>query len=340
MPTQEELNALQVELDIAADNEIRARNKIEQYEKVFTAITEMPAEKRKKLDTAVIQNAIDDYKATKQALDDNILREATAEFTLKQYQDAMAQQQTAEQQQQRATSRRKTINREVPQEEIVEEWAPIYNDKWEVVWQQRVTTLKPRLSRPSSFIWRKAVKTPTAEEAREDIYNSWGWEEFKKWFNNALVDDLVMPVASALWASDDTLWVLSELKMPTTEREMASKYYAYWWRGKDAADAALQYLGLKGAWEILGLTTKTASPAYTVANSWRWIYNTPYAWEAVNRAWSSYSPAYWGRWVQTLKSAWNPSTVNVAPREFWRYVETHPDAPILSTINNFKNNLL
>lgn len=128
MPTQEELNALQVELDIAADNEIRARDKIEQYEKVFTAITEMPAEKRKKLDTTVIQNAINDYKATKQSLDDNILREATAEFTLRQYQDAIAQQQ-ATTQQQRTTTRRKTTNREVPQEEIVEEWVPIYNDK-------------------------------------------------------------------------------------------------------------------------------------------------------------------------------------------------------------------
>ena len=123
MPTQEELNALQVELDIAADNEIRARDRMEQYEKVFTAITEMPAEERKKLDTTVIQNAIDDYKATKQALDDSILREATAELTLRQYQNAMAQQQ------QGATYRKKTIDREVPQEEVIEEWVPVYNNK-------------------------------------------------------------------------------------------------------------------------------------------------------------------------------------------------------------------
>lgn len=334
MPTQEELNALQVELDIAADNEIRARDRMEQYEKVFTAITEMPAEERKRLDTTVIQNAIDDYKATKQALDDSILREATAELTLRQYQNAMAQQQ------QGATYRKKTIDREVPQEEVIEERVPVYNNKWEIVWSQKAAIkLRPNISRPKSFTGRKAARTPTIEEAWEDVYNSWGWNEFKKWFNNAVVDDLVMPVASALWASEDTMWVLSELKIPATEREMASKYYAYWWRGKDAADAALQYLGLKGVWEILWWA-KTVSPAYTVANSWKWIYNTPNAWQTVNRFWSNYAPAYWGNWVKALKTAGNSSTTSVAPRQFWRYVDSHQNAPILSTINNFKNNLL
>ena len=98
MPTQEQINAAQLELDIAADNEIKARDRLEKYEKIFTAITEMPKEKRRQLDATTIQNAINDYKATKQALNENIWRQATAETTLKKYQDTIAQQQPIQQQ--------------------------------------------------------------------------------------------------------------------------------------------------------------------------------------------------------------------------------------------------
>lgn len=368
MPTQEELNAAQAELNIANDNYAQLANRYNQYQKLFQEYAKSSPEIQNKAANAMWR-ALEDFYQIQEKMRTAEDRIAVAQNAVNSYNELLAQQPV----QQTITRNGYNSGRNIPPTNNLDwrrdtpetindvdnrEWIPVYNDKWEIVWEQRITPdyqiWAREISRPSSFTGRKAIQ-PTqsaTNETWEDIYNAGGWNEFKKWFNNALVDDLVLPVASAFGASDDTLWILSELKMPATEREKASKYYAYWWWGKDAADAYLQYAAMKWLTSIPKLVSwaKWAGNTYTVANSSRWIYNRPGARETVNRAWSNYSPAYLNRTTsaikQTPKISTTPSTSSASSfrtltptqtNNFWRYADAHQNEPILSTVRNFTN---
>lgn len=287
MPTQEDINAANVELEIANDNYAALANKYNRYRQTFEAYANATPEQQQKAGW-IIKDALNQYE----------------QLRLDMY--------AAEDRIQQAQNRVNDINAAIAAAQVAPRWGGT---------RRRVVAVeRPELVQHNNALRSSAVST--TPETWEDIYNSWWWNEFKKWFNNAVVDDLVLPVASALWASDDKLWILSELKIPATEREMASKYYAYWGFGKDAADAYLQYATMKWLETIPELVgwTKAVDTAYTVANSWRWIYNTPTAWQAVNRAWSNYSPAYLWRWVQALRAA--NSSLGLTPSE-WTALAKH-----------------
>ena len=327
MPTQEQINAANVELEIANDNYAALADRYNKYKEMFQSYANASPEAQDRA-ADVMWRALEDFYQTQEKMRAAEDRIAVAQNAVNAINETIAQQQAI-------TRSRSGWRRNVPPVNeldwwwdmpdngfvVREWWMPVYNDKWEIVWEQKAAVkLRPNVNRPNSFTWRKAAISDN-QESWEDIYNAWGWNEFKKWFNNALVDDLVLPVASAFGASGDTLWVLSELKIPATEREMASKYYALWWWGKDAADAYLQYAGMKWLSSIPGLVNwaKWAETAYTVANSWRWIYNTPNAWQTVNRFWSNYTPAYWGNGARILKTAWNrtSSLPNISFTSLW-----------------------
>lgn len=363
MPTQEELNAAQVELDIANDNYAQMANKYNQFQDMFKLYANATPETQAKAKDAMVR-ALDEFENLKLNMYTAEDRIQQAQNRVNSYNEIIANQPV----QQTVTRSGYNSGRSIPPTNeldwwwnepdggfvVREWWKPVYNDKWEIVWEQwDAIKLNPYIERPSSFTGRKAATAqPITGETWEDIYNSWWRNEFKKWFNNAVVDDLVMPVASAFWASDDTLWILSELKIPATEREMASKYYSRWWMWKDAADAYLQYAAMK--WltsipELLGLS-KWGSSAYTVANSARWIYNRPGAREAVNRAWSNYSPAYLNKATSVIKQipktsatssvANTPAFKTLTPTQtnnFWKYVDANLEEPVLSTVKNFTN---
>ena len=296
MPTQEQINEANVELQIANDNYAALANQYNRYKNVFQEYANASPEAQER---------------AKDLMQDALARYEQIKLDMYAAEDRIAQ----------AQRRVNNINAEIQAaQEAAQQaaawWRRVINPsnttsvdlRWDLLWYL-----------PPSYRgwgirwlrqWQGGTQTTVApEETWEDIYNAWWWNEFKKWFNNALVDDAVLPIARAFWASDDTLWVLSELKIPATEREMASKYYALWWWGKDATDAYLQYACMRAIWSIPELVWawRWAWTTYTVANSWRWIYNTPNARRTVNRAWSNYTPAYWWNWVRNLKSSGLPN---------------------------------
>lgn len=114
MPTQEEYNALQVEYQIAEDNEARDRARLEQYEKVFAALQEMPREKLRDANVApVIREALADYQATRERYQQSMARMASAGLALNEYEKNMAAQQA---QAAAPWTRRKTV---VPEKPII-----------------------------------------------------------------------------------------------------------------------------------------------------------------------------------------------------------------------------
>ena len=109
MPTQEQINAANLELQIASDNYNRAQNKIDQYDRIFNSYMNMSDEKKR--DPRIVsamQNAIADYNNLKLERTTNMERMNNAQVALNEYNaQAVAQQQAATQ---RWWERRRVIN--------------------------------------------------------------------------------------------------------------------------------------------------------------------------------------------------------------------------------------
>lgn len=203
MPTQEELNALTVEYQIAEDNLARDEARAEQYRKVFAAITEMPREKLKDANiTPIIKEALADFQATNERIEQNKIRMASAALTLNEYEKQMAAQQAATQQvraQQSAGQKRRTVTQPKTtytnsnnyfwgdgwtnnnwtltspdrqtivypdwsvqfwndQFKVQSWWQPVYNDKGQIVWEQKpAVKLTPNVQSlkwvPNDFVY-------------------------------------------------------------------------------------------------------------------------------------------------------------------------------------------
>ncbi|MBO7691409.1 MAG: hypothetical protein J6T10_02090 [Methanobrevibacter sp.] len=96
MPTQEQINAANLELQIASDNYNRAQARIDQYNKLFNMYMNMSDEQKRnpKLASAM-KNAIDDYNATKASLSANADRMNTAQASINEYNAQAAVQQAS-----------------------------------------------------------------------------------------------------------------------------------------------------------------------------------------------------------------------------------------------------
>jgi predicted Zn-dependent protease len=97
MPTQEQINAANLELQIASDNYNRAQNKIDQYDRLFNSYMNMSDEKKKDPRmVSAMKDAIADYNNLKLQRTTNAERMNNAQVTLNEYSaQAAAQQQAA-----------------------------------------------------------------------------------------------------------------------------------------------------------------------------------------------------------------------------------------------------
>ena len=139
MPTQEQINAANLELQIASDNYNRAQNKIDQYDRIFNSYMNMSDEKKR--DPRIVsamQNAIADYNNLKLERTTNIERMNNAQVALNEYNaQAAAQQQAATQ---RWWERRRVINPN-PNNWFNTTWW--INDYWTMVSPDWVTRIYP-----------------------------------------------------------------------------------------------------------------------------------------------------------------------------------------------------
>ena len=247
MPTQEELNAAQVELDIANDNYAALADRYNRYQKLFQEYANSSPEIKERA-TEAMWWALEDYYQLQDKMRAAEDRIAVAQNTVNSYNEIMAQQQATAQQQTR--QKRRTITRPTNDElrlqqylnawyyiwddglmytptgikvnqnwfnlnskwqfveapvipegvsetpivnqdntqPIIEEaetfivpsnstswfqvrewWNPVYNNKWEIVWEQRVSTpsfqvrewWKPVYNNKWEIVWEQKVPAPT-----------------------------------------------------------------------------------------------------------------------------------------------------------------------------------
>lgn len=108
MPTQEEYNAANVELQIANDNYAALQNKYSQAIDVLKAYQNAPAETKAKVSPELLQRAVDQVNGYKVQMGVAADRIANAQNTVNGYNNIIAQQQV-QAQQQAAGQRRRTI---------------------------------------------------------------------------------------------------------------------------------------------------------------------------------------------------------------------------------------
>lgn len=155
MPTQEEYNQAQVELDIANDNYAATQDKINKYNEIFKAFKNASPETQAKAEASwLMQRALDDYNSLKAQQYVNEDRINVAQNRMNTYREAAAAQYIAAQQAASGWRTKRRVIKEDRQwpEVIVNEdwWTPIYNDKWEIVWWQWPIE---NLNRPITLQW-------------------------------------------------------------------------------------------------------------------------------------------------------------------------------------------
>lgn len=225
MPTQEELNAAQVELDIANDNYAALADRYNRYQKLFQEYANSSPEIKQRA-TEAMWRALEDYYQLQDKMRAAEDRIAVAQNTVNSYNELLAQQPVA--QPVNRWSRRKVnpnnyfwwdwwtnnwgtltspdwqtivypdgsiqfwVDQPIANQDntqpIIEEaetfivpskstswfqvrewWNPVYNNKWEIVWEQRVSTpsfqvrewWKPVYNNKWEIVWEQKVPAPT-----------------------------------------------------------------------------------------------------------------------------------------------------------------------------------
>ena len=204
MPTQEELNAAQVELDIANDNYAALADRYNRYQKLFQEYANSSPEIKERA-TEAMWRALEDYYQLQDKMRAAEDRIAVAQNTVNSYNELLAQQPVT-QPANRWGGRRvnpnnyfwwnwwtnnwgtltspdwqtiiypdgsiqfwvdQTVNDN--QFQVREWWNPVYNNKWEIVWEQRISTpsfqvrewWKPVYNNKWEIVWEQKVSAPT-----------------------------------------------------------------------------------------------------------------------------------------------------------------------------------
>lgn len=336
MPTQEQLNAAQLELGLANDEYAALADRYNKYKELFQSYREASPETQDRAEEAM-GRALDDFYNTEQKMHAAEDRIQQAQSVVNQYSAAIAAAQQAAAQQTVWQRRRTYVSNPTPTPtpNIIPEgltppeewWTPIYNDKWELAWwqwplinlnQPQISPYWQELAERQKIYGKPQVNSSPAAITVDEWINwtlsQWKWigpMDYIKWAWHGFTDTYMNPNA-----------IVYEKR----SNEPGYNIWAKWWVAWTVISLAAWWGGLKWlGWSSAGWTT------YTVANSWRGVYNTPNAWKTVNRAWSNYSPAYWGNGVRTLKtSAPNLNLTSSEGRALAKHLVNWGEYPISS----------
>lgn len=189
MPTQEEINAAQVELDIANDNYAALADKYNQYNRIFNAYKNSSPEAQERA-SGLMQEALNNYEQLKQQIYAAEDRIAVAQNRVNSINETIAAQQTA------AASpvyqwgqKRRTITYDNPVNwDMVTPWVQIPEKRENITQGNKVkmtSTYVPNWTEPqysNTTIWNVDNKYWVPPEIQEVRWLR--WNEYLQWLNN------------------------------------------------------------------------------------------------------------------------------------------------------------
>ena len=279
MATQEQINAANLELQIASDNYNRAQNKIDQYDRIFNSYMNMSDEKKR--DPRIVsamQNAIADYNNLKLERTTNMERMNNAQVALNEYNTQAAQQPRVQRWGQRRIK--------APEETIVPEQVINVDNAW---W----TTTNPYLGLYSLYAQQIAEGKGTW-----DVYDA---------INNA---------PNKAWLS---VWEIYNWMLNAGLSDAQVNDFVTWWRdylqgqvnAKKWTNNNIITTDTSSVWVT---PLKTYTPKQTVTKSTRWRTVNPVS-NFVSTVKSIPNKVNWT--IQTINTL--PNTLNNVGKTYWAY---------------------
>lgn len=302
MPTQEQINAATVELQIASDNYNRAQSKIDQYDRLFNSYMNMSDEKKRDPRmVSAMKDAIADYNNLKLQRTTNMERMNNAQVALNEYNTQAAVQQTANRW---GTRRRTTVSKETvtPEQVTINPYLGLYSlyeqqikegkGAWDIYDAINNAPNKAWLSVWEIYNW---MINAGVSDAQVNDFVTW-WRDYlqdqvnaKKWINNNIITtNTLNPWVTPL--NTLNLWTVNNWVTPLN----------------------------------------TYTPRQTVTKSTRWRTVNPVS-NFVNTVKSIPNKVNWT--IQTLNTL--PNTLNNVGKTYWAYKQ----ASTWNWINGLSNNI-
>lgn len=302
MPTQEQINAANLELQIASDNYNRAQARIDQYNKLFNMYMNMSDEQKRnpKLASAM-KNAIDDYNATKASLSANADRMNTAQASINEYNAQAAVQQ--------ASNRWGTRGRATASKETVT--------------PEQVTT-NPYLGLYSLYAQQIAEGKGTW-----DIYDAINNAPNKAWLSVwEIYNWMINAGLSDTQVNDFVTWWRDYLQNQVNTKKWTNNNIIT----TNTSGSLITPLNTLNTWTVNSWVTplNTYTPKQTVSKSTRWRTVNPVS-NFVSTVKSIPNKVNWT--IQTLNTL--PNTLNNVGKTYWAYKQ----ASTWNWINGLSNNI-
>lgn len=290
MPTQEELNAAQVELDIANDNYAQLADRYNKYQQLFQTYASSSPEIQNRAADAMWR-ALEDYYQTQEKMRAAEERIAQAQNTINSYNEIIANQPAA----QPTTTTRRVIRQNpgtaTVTEPNIDSSNIIYTYNGPVQQESRNFT-----EVPSSIVWYTSNWNPIYWPATQSIPESYTQEEINKywliWPQETIVSTWT-PEVAWVWQSGTQNWW--RISTTTTNN---SFWWAGWtynadgsmtspnWQTKVYSDWSISF------WPVSTAQTYAKAPTITTATPRRRINITPSA-NPIDRIKWTYNMGVW-----------------------------------------------
>lgn len=307
MPTQEQINAANLELQIASDNYNRAQNRIDQYDRIFNSYMNMSDEKKR--DPRIVsamKDAIADYNNLKLERTTNMERMNNAQVALNEYNTQAAAQQPRVQQ---WRAGRKTT---APKETVVPEQVFSIDNTWWV-------TINPYLGLYSLYAQQIAEGKGTW-----DIYDAINNAPNKTWLSVwEIYNWMINAGLSDAQVNDFVTWWRDYLQDQVNTKK---------WTTTNTSGSLVTPLNTLNTWTVNSWVTplNTYTPRQTASKSTRWRTVNPVS-NFVNTVKSIPNKVNWT--IQTLNTL--PNTLNNVGKTYWAYKQ----ASTWNWVNGLSNNI-
>lgn len=306
MPTQEQINAANLELQIASDNYNRAQNRIDQYDRIFNSYMNMSDEKKR--DPRIVsamKDAIADYNNLKLERTTNMERMNNAQVALNEYNTQAAAPQVVNRW---GTRGRATASKETATPEQV---FSIDNTWW--------ITINPYLGLYSLYAQQIAEG-----KGAWDIYDAINNAPNKTWLSVwEIYNWMINAGLSDAQVNDFVTWWRDHLQNQVNTKK---------WTVTNTSGSLVTPLNTLNNWTVNNWVTplNTYTPRQTVTKSTRWRTVNPVS-NFVNTVKSIPNKVNWT--IQTLNTL--PNTLNNVGKTYWAYKQ----ASTWNWINGLSNNI-
>lgn len=311
MPTQEQINAANLELQIASDNYNRAQSRIDQYDRIFNSYMNMSDEKKR--DPRIVsamKDAIADYNNLKLERTTNMERMNNAQVALNEYNAQAAAPQVVNRW---GTRGRATASKETATPEQV---FSIDNTWW--------VTINPYLGLYSLYAQQIAEGKDTW-----DIYDAINNAPNKTWLSVwEIYNWMINAGLSDAQVNDFVTWWRDHLQNQVNTKKWINNNIIT----TNASGSLVTPLNTLNTWTVNSWVTplNTYTPRQTVSKSTRWRTVNPVS-NFVNTVKSIPNKVNWT--IQTLNTL--PNTLNNVGKTYWAYKQ----ASTWNWVNGLRDNI-